>query len=314
MPWCRRGPLRSVTRTEKCAATVFCTLSMLTGGGCALGAGAPSRSLTNSQVIGTFFSAGEGRDADQRTLELADVGADDVGEVQGDLVGDRDAVVLGLLAEDGDAGLEVGRLDVGDEAPVEAGDQSVLHALHLGGHAVGGDDDLLLGLVERVEDVEELVHRPVAAGDELDVVDQQDVALVAVAAAELVELVEAHRGDELVHEALGALVDDAQARPGRVDVVADRVQQVGLAEADAAVDEEGVEAGAGLVGGGPRGRGGELVAGALDEVLEAVAARELRRRGGDQGWRARRGCDDGGDRLDRGAAEGASAVTSISTS
>ena len=34
-------------------------------------------------------------------------------------VGDRDRVGVHLLAEDGDAGLEVGRLDVGDEPPLE---------------------------------------------------------------------------------------------------------------------------------------------------------------------------------------------------
>jgi hypothetical protein len=104
-----------------------------------------------------------------------------------------------------------------------------------------------------------------------------------------------------------------------VDVVPDRVQQVGLAEADAAVDEERVEAGARLVRGGPGGRGGQLVTGALDEVREAIATRELGRRGGDQGGdrRRARGADrlDGdGDRCGGGGAAGASAVTSISTS
>ena len=44
-------------RTEKWVATTFWTLSMLTGGGCAFGAGPPSISLTNSQVIGVFFLA-----------------------------------------------------------------------------------------------------------------------------------------------------------------------------------------------------------------------------------------------------------------
>ena len=46
-----------------------------------------------------------------------------------DLVGDALEVLgLGLLAEDGEAGLELGRLDVGDEAPLEAGAQAVLEA------------------------------------------------------------------------------------------------------------------------------------------------------------------------------------------
>ena len=45
------------------------------------------------------------------------------------LVGDALEVLgLGLLAEDGEAGLELGRLDVGDQAPLEAAAQAVLDA------------------------------------------------------------------------------------------------------------------------------------------------------------------------------------------
>ncbi len=62
----------------------------------------------------------------------------------------------------------------------------------------------LLGLVQRVERVEELFLRLRLAGQELDVVDQQQVALVAVARAELVHPLVLQRLDELVHEALGA--------------------------------------------------------------------------------------------------------------
>ena len=51
---------------------------------------------------------------------------------------------------------------------------------------VARDDDLLVRLVERVERVEELFLRLRLAGEELDVVDEEQVALLAVARAELV--------------------------------------------------------------------------------------------------------------------------------
>ena len=50
------------------------------------------------------------------------------------------------------------------------------------GRPVGGDDDLLGGVVERVEGVEELLLRLLLVLQELDVVDQQHVD-VAVAGA-----------------------------------------------------------------------------------------------------------------------------------
>ena len=73
--------------------------------------------------------AGVGGDPDQRALELADVVADVGGDEGQDLGRDPAEVLgLGLLAEDGEAGLELGRLDVGDEAPLEAGAEAVLEA------------------------------------------------------------------------------------------------------------------------------------------------------------------------------------------
>ena len=51
------------------------------------------------------------------------------GDEREDFVGDAEECVgLRLLAQDGEAGLELGRLDVGDEAPLEAGAQAVLQA------------------------------------------------------------------------------------------------------------------------------------------------------------------------------------------
>ena len=92
-------------------------------------------------------------------------------------------LALGLLAEDGEAGLEVGRLDVGDQAHLEPAAEPVLEGGDGVGRPVGGQHDLAVGLVEVVEGVEELLLGLLLALDELDVVDQQHVD-VAVAALE----------------------------------------------------------------------------------------------------------------------------------
>ena len=49
-------------------------------------------------------------------------------DVLEDLVGDLEPLALRLLAEDRDAGLEVGRLHVGDEAPLEPAAHAVFEA------------------------------------------------------------------------------------------------------------------------------------------------------------------------------------------
>ena len=64
----------------------------------------------------------------------------------------------------------------------------------------------------------------------------------------------------------------------RVNLVADRLQEVGLAEADAAVDEQRVPARRGRVGDHARRRVGELVGRADDELVERVARHQVGRR------------------------------------
>src|SRR6478672_82425 len=68
----------------------------------------------------------EGGDPDQGPLELTDVGAEVRRDVLEHGVGDRHPVLDRLLAKDRDAGLEVGRLHVGQQARLEAGAHAVL--------------------------------------------------------------------------------------------------------------------------------------------------------------------------------------------
>ena len=88
---------------------------------------------------------------------------------------DRDAHLLGLGAEDRDPRLEVRGGQVGDEPPFEPAPEALLERHDLLRRPVGREDDLLAVLVDRVERVEELLLRPLLVGDELDVVDEEEV-------------------------------------------------------------------------------------------------------------------------------------------
>jgi hypothetical protein len=96
-------------------------------------------------------------------------------------------LLLGLGAQDGDARLEVRRGQVGDEAPLEAAAQAFLEGDYQLRRPVAGEDDLLAVLVDRVEGVEELLLGPLLVGDELDVVDEQQVD-ASVPVSEVVDL------------------------------------------------------------------------------------------------------------------------------
>jgi len=68
--------------------------------------------------------------------------------------------------------------------PLKPGPEPVFEGGQLAWRAVGGDDDLLIGVVQRVEGVEELTFLDALfAFDELDVIDEQHVD-IAIAALE----------------------------------------------------------------------------------------------------------------------------------
>src|SRR4030095_8924033 len=115
--------------------------------------------------------------------------------------------------------------------------EPVLQRLEALGRPVGGQHDLLVGVVQRVEGVEELLLGLGLALQELDVVDEEYVDLAVAALERLLALV-LDRVDELVGELFTRDVADLRAGVEAADVVAHRVQEVGLAESAVAVDEE----------------------------------------------------------------------------
>ena len=129
--------------------------------------------------------------------------------------------------------------------------------------------------------MEKLLLGRILAADELHVVDHQQIDRAELI-LEVHRRAEAQCANELVHEFLGRQVDHLAARGVQADMPGDRVHQMGLAEADAAIEEERVErhgmdrAGAGL-GNPPGGGMGQFVGLADDEILEREARVERRR-------------------------------------
>ena len=182
---------------------------------------------------------------------------------------------LRLGHEDRDAGLELGRLDRHRQPPAEARLEALLEPLDFLRVAVAGEDHLVLALEQLVEGVEELFLRALLAGEELDVVDQQRIER-AVRGLELVHRVVLQRPHHVADEALRVHVGDARLRVALLDQVRDGVHQMGLAQPDAAVQEQRVVGAAGIFRDLERGGLGELVALALDEGGEGEVGIEPR--------------------------------------
>ena len=165
---------------------------------------------------------------------------------------------LGLALDDGNAGLEIRRLDVGGQTPLKTGAQTLLQRFDLLRGTIGRDDDLPTVVVQRVEGVEKFLLRALLARKELDVVDQQHVRL-AVGLAELL-----HRGrldgrDRLIRKLFTVDVNNVEIRVVFLDLNFDGVQQMRLAQARRLVDEQRVVRAGRVRRDGLRGRKRKLV-------------------------------------------------------
>src|SRR6266704_1597479 len=124
--------------------------------------------------------------------------------------------------------LGVGVADVCHESPLEARDQPVLETGDLLRRPVRGEHDLLVALEQGIERVEELLLRHFLAFQEMHVVHQEEIDVVAVAPSELGHGTRVNRFDDLVDELLGAEVLEPRVRMRREHGVRDRLHQVRL--------------------------------------------------------------------------------------
>ena len=223
-----------------------------------------------SGVDGTAGEGGVCHDAGEAPFELADVSRHAGGDHgESGVVVDLDPLEPDPFPENGYAGLQIGRLDVRDEAPFEPRYEPVFQCLERFWRPVRGDDDLLAGLVERVEGVKELLLGLLLLLQELDVVDEKDV-VGSVASLETFDGVVPQGVDEVVGEHLDGHVADSKLWRVREDVVSYRLEKMGLPKSHSPVDEERVVRRARGLGGGKRRGVGEPVRGPDDEVVERV--------------------------------------------
>ncbi len=202
-------------------------------------------------------------------FQLARVVLDLGGDVAEHVFGQRQAAHARLFLKDGDAGFVARLFDPRDQAPVEPAHQPFLQFGDFAGGAVGREDDLLVLLIERVERVKKFFLRAIAAGQEMDVVDHQQID-VAIAMAELMHVAVLDRQDELVDERIAGEIQDPRVGLLLEHLLADGLKQMRFAKTDAAMDEQRVVRLAGLLGDGHRRGVGKTIARAGYEMFENV--------------------------------------------
>ena len=172
-------------------------------------------------------------------LEKTDIGGDVFRDERAHIVRQLKAERNGLIFDNRHARLIIGRLNICDEAPLEPRFQTVFQPEHLIGRPVGGQDDLVVVLIEVIERMEKFLLRGFLAGNKLDIVDEEQVR-IAVFVAELVVAAFLQGGDQLIGKLITLDIDDVVAGMIFMNDARDRVEQVCLAEAGRTVDEKRV--------------------------------------------------------------------------
>ena len=126
-----------------------------------------------------------------------------------------------------------------------------------------------MALVQGVESMEELLLNAFLAGQELHVVDEQDVRL-AMFAAEADQLIVLNGLDVFVGEFFGRKIRDARAFFGAGNVLANGVQQMRLAQTHPAIKEKRIVGFARRLRDGHGGGMGVVVVLTHDEGFEGV--------------------------------------------
>ena len=175
----------------------------------------------------------------ERSFQLPHVRADVGSDVQSNIGWQRDFLLLGFLLQNGDLGFKVGRLDIGNESPLEAAAETVFDFGQFFWRTVTGDYDLLHRFVQSVKCMEELFLGPFLLCQKLDIVDQQYV-YIAELVAEGRHLVIAQRVDHFIGKLLAGDIADGRLRRPPLYFMPDSLHQMGFPHADAPIKKERV--------------------------------------------------------------------------
>ena len=210
---------------------------------------------------------GIGDDPIERAFQLAHVGGDLMGEKFQNLGRYLNAHIFRLRLQYAVAQLIGRRMDIRHQSPPKPRFHTLFHALQIVWRFVGRNDHLAVLIHQGIEGMEEFFLCAVLAGDELDIVDHQDIDRTEL----LLEgdgVPETQGPDELIHEFFGRQVNDPLLGLGLADVPRDRVHEMGLAEPDAAIEEKRIIGRDVGFRDAARGGKGKFVRLADDEILE----------------------------------------------
>ncbi len=175
-----------------------------------------------------------------------------------------------FFLEDGDPGFDVGRFEIGDQSPFEAGAETLFQVRNFFGRTVAGNDDLFLAVIEMIERVKKFFFGSLSSGQIVDIIHQEyidtSVFLSKIQNFSVLKMI-----DEIIHEFFCCDIEDFEADGlSRMNMMSDGVHQMGFSQAGSSVDVEGIVRFGRIIYDSRSRSMGKLVAGPDDKVFKGV--------------------------------------------
>ena len=213
----------------------------------------------------------EGSETLYNAFDLAYVALYAVGNILNNIVIKLHTQLTGLIADYGHSGLYIGGLNVYEQTAFKAGAETVIQLQHIYGGTVGGDDYLMTGLVELIKGMEEFFLSCFLVGDELDIVNEEEIH-ISVFLAKLLGGALFYGADHFVGKIVALHIGYLGGRVIFVNGGANRQKEMCFSETGVSVYEKGVIGfAAGIFCSAQGGRVSVLIAFSYDKVIESVA-------------------------------------------
>ena len=203
----------------------------------------------------------------ESAFESAHIGGDVLCDIVEEDIGQRVSPAGLFISQDCHSRGVVGDLDIGCQALLESGDEAIFEAGDFVGGLIARQDDLFPFVLECIERIEEFHLQFGGSGEELDIVDEQEID-APVAVSEIGLRFVSNGFDEVIQHHFARDVVDDGPRVVFPDVVSGGLHQVGFTESGIAVDQQRVVGVSGVFGGCADGGCGEVIGGSGNEVFE----------------------------------------------
>ena len=172
----------------------------------------------------------------KRTLKLTDTWLNVCSNIILNIIRNIIAFGLRLLIKNGHLSLICRNLEVGSKSHLKSCTQTFSKSLHLLRRLIWWNNNLLIGIIKRIERMEEFLLRTFLTDNELNIIDQQHINITILITELLISHLLILQGfNQLIGKCLWCNIKNLKVRIILHDKMCNSLHKVGLAKSDSSI-------------------------------------------------------------------------------